>query len=130
MTDDPDVASHCPTCGAEYRAGFDVCADDGTRLEPGPAPEPAEAPPEPAPRPLPQTGARWVKVAGYAIELRARLVAGRLEAEGIPVILDPERQHEIYGPGSNAILGKGVDIYVPENRLLEARDLIIELERG
>lgn len=76
------------------------------------------------------TGARWVKLAEYALELQARLVAGRLEAEGIPVTLDPEMQHEPYGPGSNAFLGKGVDLYVPENRLLEARDLIVELERA
>ena len=131
MTDDAEAASHCPTCRAEYRAGFDVCVDDGTPLEPGPAPdqvEPLEA--EPAPRPLHETGARWVKLGEYALELRARLVAGRLEAEGIPVILDPEMQHEPYGPGSNAILGRGVELYVPENRLLEARDLIIELERA
>ena len=125
------VAAHCPTCGDEYRQGFDVCADDGTPLEPGPAPETIQAPPsvEQNPPPLHQTGARWVKLGEYALELRARLVAGRLEAEGIPVILDPEMQHEPYGPGTNALLGKGVELYVPENRLLEARDLIIELER-
>ena len=76
------------------------------------------------------TGARWVKLAEYAIELRARLVAGRLESEGIPVVLNPEMQHEPYGPGTNALLGKGVELYVPENRLLEARDLIAQLERA
>jgi hypothetical protein len=31
------VAAHCPNCGAEYRAGFTVCADCGFELEPGPA---------------------------------------------------------------------------------------------
>ena len=76
------------------------------------------------------TGARWIKLVEYALEQRARLVAGRLEAEGIPVTLNPDMQHEIYGPGSNAILGKGVELYVPENRLLEARELIEQLERA
>lgn len=129
---DEQAAAHCPTCGAEYRAGFDVCADDGTPLDPGPAPDMGQEPlrGEEAPRTLHQTGARWVKLTEYAVELRARLVAGRLESEGIPVMLDPEMQHEPYGPGTNVLLGRGVEIYVPENRLLEARDLIIELERA
>jgi hypothetical protein len=35
--DDERVAAHCPNCGAEYRAGFTVCADCGFELEPGPA---------------------------------------------------------------------------------------------
>ena len=82
-----------------------------------------------ADRPAATTGARWVKVAEYGREEQARLVAGRLELEGIPVTLSPESQHEIYGPGSSAFLGKGVELYVPENRLLEARGLIEELER-
>lgn len=134
MTEDLNTpASYCPTCLTEYRAGFDTCADDGTPLQPGPAPKPvepthsAESPPQ---RPLPQTGARFVKLVEYASELRARLVAGRLESEGIPVVLDPEMQHEPYGAGTNAILGKGVDIYIPEDRLLQARELIEQLERA
>jgi hypothetical protein len=36
------AAAHCPTCLAEYRAGFDVCADCGTPLVTGPAPEETE----------------------------------------------------------------------------------------
>ena len=79
-------------------------------------------------RPLATTGARWVKLAEYAVELRARLVAGRLEAEGIPVTLNPEMQHEPYGPGTNVLLGKGVELYVPEDRLLQAQELITQLE--
>ena len=80
--------------------------------------------------PAPTTGARWVKLAEYGREDQARLVAGRLESEGIPVTLNPDMQHEIYGPGSNAILGKGVELFVPEDRLLQARELIEQLERA
>jgi hypothetical protein len=83
-----------------------------------------------ADRPAATTGARWVKVAEYRREEQARLVAGRLELEGIPVTLSPESQHEIYGPGSSAFLGKGVELYVPENRLLEARMILEQLERA
>ncbi|MBI3647440.1 MAG: hypothetical protein HY240_01545 [Actinobacteria bacterium] len=38
---------HCPTCGAEYRAGYTLCTDDYTQLVAGPAPEPSE-PSEPS----------------------------------------------------------------------------------
>jgi hypothetical protein len=42
-----EVFMHCPRCGAEYRAGSTVCADDGTVLVPGPSPGMTEQP-EPA----------------------------------------------------------------------------------
>ena len=44
---DPEAAAHCPRCGAEYRAGFDRCADCNVELVAGPAPrDRAEAPGE------------------------------------------------------------------------------------
>ena len=76
----------------------------------------------------PATGARWVKLAEYGREDQARLVAGRLETEGIPVTLSPEQLADIYGPGTSAFLGKGIEIYVPEDRQLEARQIIEKLE--
>ena len=30
---------HCPTCGAEYRAGYTICTDDFSMLELGPPPQ-------------------------------------------------------------------------------------------
>jgi hypothetical protein len=80
--------------------------------------------------PASTTGARWVKVAEIAREDHARLLAGRLENEGIPVTLSPEQLADIYGPGTSAFLGKGIEIYVPEDRLLQARQLIEELEKA
>lgn len=71
-----------------------------------------------------------MKVAEYGREDHARLLAGRLETEGIPVTLSPEQLADIYGSGTSAFLGKGIEIYVPEDRLLEARRLIEELERA
>jgi hypothetical protein len=76
------------------------------------------------------TGARWVKLAEYGREEQARLVAGRLETEGIPVTLSPDQLADIYGPGTSAFLGKGIELYVPEDRLLQARQLIEQLERA
>jgi hypothetical protein len=35
---------HCPVCGAEYRAGSTICADDDTALVPGPSPGMQEQP--------------------------------------------------------------------------------------
>lgn len=41
-----DIGGHCPRCGADYRPGFDVCADCGILLVsgPGPAHEPSASP--------------------------------------------------------------------------------------
>ena len=127
MTAD-EVASHCPTCGAEYRPGFEVCADDGTRLVIGAAPQdPPEAnsPPQaPVDPPV-----RWVAVASFAREEEARLLSGRLEAEGVPARIDPEGRAYYYGPGTSAMLGQPIRVLVPENRELETRLIVEELER-
>ena len=129
-----DAVAHCPTCLAEYREGFDVCADDGTPLVPGPAPMEldeiddvdADAPEQPRI----QTGARWQKLGEVRSEEHARLLAGRLESEGIPVTLSPDRLYDFYGPGSGAFLGKAIELYVPEDMLLRAQQVIEELERS
>ena len=135
MTEDLNrAAAYCPTCGAEYREGFDVCADDQTPLIPGPLPEDFRIPgppSEPGPEePLPTTGARWVRVAGYLHEEEARLAAGRLVSEGIPARSYPEEFGMYYGSAIAAIMRDGIDVLVPEDRLLEARTVLEELERA
>ncbi len=129
MTEDPNrAAAYCPTCLAEYREGFDVCADDGTPLLSGSAPAPEEEREEPEP-PRIQTGARWQKLGEIRSEEDARLLAGRLESEGIPVTMSPDRLYEFYGHGTGALLGKAIEVYVPEDMVLRARQVIEELER-
>ena len=132
MTGDPDrAAAYCPTCLAEYREGFDVCADDGTPLLVGPAPAPEEEPQEPEPeRPRIQTGARWEKLADIGSEEHARLLAGRLESEGIPVTLSPDRLYEFYGTGTGKLLGSAIEVFVPEDQMLRARQVVEELGRA
>ncbi len=85
--------------------------------------------PEPE-RPRIQTGARWERLAEIGTEDTARLLAGRLEAEGIPVTLSPDRLYEYYGRGTASLLGKAIEVYVPEDRILQAREIVEELERS
>jgi hypothetical protein len=70
-------------------------------------------------------GARWVPVARFSRDQEARLLAGRLEAEGIEVKMDPEWQGGPYGEA----IWVPVSVLVPENRMLEAREIVEEIER-
>jgi putative signal transducing protein len=70
-------------------------------------------------------GARWVRVAQFSRDQEARLLAGRLEAEGIEVKMDPEWQGGPYGE----TIWLPVSVLVPEHRMLEARAIVEEIER-
>ena len=131
MTADPAAAAHCPTCGTDYRAGVDLCADDGTPLVPGPGPEPQERERHtPAPPPPPQEAPfRWIAVSRFPGQDEARLLIGRLEAEGIPARIFPDPQLNYYGRDTISHLGQPIEVLVPEHRVVEARVLIEELER-
>jgi hypothetical protein len=128
-----DAAAHCPVCGTEYRPGFEVCADDGTRLVPGPAPG-GFRPPEPPPDPPADAGVPagdWKPVARFSSEDEARLLAGRLDAEGIEARIFPEQRGGYYGGGIVAAAVHGpIDVLVHEERLLEAEALIDRLGDG
>lgn len=131
MTGDPAAAAHCPTCGTEYLAGFDVCADDRTPLVPGPAPEPDPRPEEPPPAPKPvEAPFRWVPVARFGNQDEARLLAGRLEAEGVPATIFPDAQFTYYGRDTTSHLGQPIEVLVPEHRVGEARVVVEALERA
>ena len=132
MTEDLNrAAAYCPTCGAEYCEGFDVCADDGTPLLPGPVPPEPVMAPEPEMAPVaPGTGARWVPVRTYMDMNEARLFAGRLEAEGIAAVLDPPAVGDYYGEAAGVLLAQGIKVLVPEDRALDARAVLEELDRA
>lgn len=124
VTDLDGVGAYCPTCGAEYRPGFDTCADDGTPLVPGAAPEPAPGPVV-APGP-PGPPARWAPLAQFNREEEARLLAGRLQAEGIEARVYPEWRPSYFGEVPQV----PISVLVPEYRVPEARAVVQRLEQG
>lgn len=69
---------------------------------------------------------RWVVVASFAGEGEARLLAGRLTAEGIEAQVYPEFQGGYYGESVHL----PVRVLVPEHRVVEARLIVESLERS
>jgi hypothetical protein len=118
------AAAHCPSCGAEYRTGFDTCADDGAQLVPGPAPPEPPEQPEPVNASVAQAPHGWAGVGSFLRDDEARLLAGRLNAEGIPARVFPDDFPSSYGTAVGALLVQGIDVLVPEERVLEARELM------
>lgn len=113
------AAAHCPRCGGEYRAGFDLCADDGTPLIPGPPVPPPVEPPPPVTQP-PSPPGNWRAVATFWEEDEARLLVGRLEAEGIDARLFPEEAGTYYGKSTSPFLGRPWEVLVPEDSVGDA----------
>jgi hypothetical protein len=70
-------------------------------------------------------GTRWVPVAQFNAEGEARLLAGRLQVEGIEARLYPEWQGGYYGDSVNLPYA----VLVPEHRILEARQIVEEIDR-
>jgi hypothetical protein len=120
-----EVGAHCPVCLAEYRPGFDTCADDGTPLVRGPAPSTPESPRRPPAGPAP----RWTPVAEFRDPDEARLLCGRLQSEGIDARIFPEDFASYFGRGS-AFLAQPVQVLVPEDRVKAAEYVIRHIERG
>jgi hypothetical protein len=135
------AAAHCPNCGADYRAGFDTCADCGVALEPGPAPaaedEPADDPDrEDADAWSEATRRAWsedavgddhpepVAVARLRLQ-EAMLLVGRLEEAGIPARVDAD-----VGPYWVADLNMLKAVLVPRSRLAEAERLLQDVRTG
>ncbi len=65
----------CPECRAEYREGFTICADCGTRLVPELAPGP--------PKEIPSEDVDFEEVLGFMDEGIAAIVKSLLDEEGI-----------------------------------------------
>jgi hypothetical protein len=74
----------------------------------------------------PGPAARWITVAAFRQEERARLLAGRLRAEGIEARVYPEWQGGYYGESVHV----PSQVLVLEHRAVEARLLVESLERA
>jgi len=119
MADRP--TTHCPNCLAEYRPGFDTCADCGGTLVPGPAPVTEEhAPADTMHPPHPTEDRHQVPVVLATLpRLEAQLLAGRLQAEGLIASADEPALMSAYGgalPESRMIR-----VWVLESQLEQAR---------
>jgi hypothetical protein len=107
MDDSP--YSHCPNCHAEYREGFDTCADCGIALVRGPASLTEEHAPDDTSdhsHPIGDRNDRPV-VLGTFPRLPAQILVGKLQAEGLVASAD-DPTLLAYG----AILPEGRDIRV------------------
>jgi hypothetical protein len=117
--DDPEAASHCPNCGAEYRAGFATCSDCGFELAPGPAPRPEPAKEQKLNfydeldmRNFGRTFDMFEQEQGRPVAIAIEgqpelgLLIERLESEGIGARPGPMDTREI--PASALVMGGGV----------------------
>jgi len=101
---------YCPVCRYEYEDGIVVCATCGEELldePPGPGVEYVEL----------------VEVARVADPSEAELLAGELEAAGIPVELADEHGAELFA-GAGTVQ---VRLLVPERRAAEAGAILASL---
>ena len=111
----------CPKCRAEYREGFDVCADCGLALVDS-LPSRAEARPstgheEPTSPFLP--GDDVVELVTVAI-VEAELVAAQLRVAGIPAT--------VFGTGAEVYTGvRQARVMVRRSNLVEAEQFVAEL---
>lgn len=114
---------HCPHCLAEYREGFEVCADCGHHLTPGPAPETEEHAPEETKghrHPTEERDARPV-VLCQVEQVEAQILVAKLKAAGLVAAVDEAGQWTRYGIAIS--LGVGLRVWVLESQLEEAREI-------
>lgn len=115
--------SHCPNCLAEYRPGFDTCADCGTALAPGPAPKTEEqAPRHRKGHRHPAEETREVPVVLCRLPLiEAQILAGKLEAAGLVATVDEPGVWTEYGLAISVTAG--LRVWVLESQLDQAREI-------
>ncbi len=108
---------YCPSCGVEYREGFDRCSDCDVELV-------AVLPPDEGSAAVEQ---EWVAVAAFTTDEAAGLAIGFLRGEGLRAELIDKMMHvQPYGMG---LLGE-VMIMVPQAEVTRARELLAEAELG
>ncbi len=135
------AAGHCPNCGAEYRAGFDTCADCGIALEPGPAPVAEDADEASEPHPddawAEATRRAWTEdgpsgdehpepavVAQLPLQ-EAMLLIGLLEEAGIPARVDADASSYFV-----ANLNVLKSVLVPASQLGDATRVLEDVRAG
>jgi hypothetical protein len=68
--------------------------------------------------------AEWVALVEYGAVYEAEVAAGRLESAGILSRIDRGGSVGIFGPGHAGATVHGVTLYVPADRLAEAREAL------
>ena len=113
--------SHCPNCLAEYRPGFDTCADCGIALVLGPAPVREEHAPERTKGHRHPTEDRHdVPVVLCQVpQIEAQVLAAKLEAAGLVAAVDEPALWTVYG--SAISVTAGLRVWVLESQLDEAQ---------
>jgi hypothetical protein len=83
--------------------------------------EPSRAPDAPsAPR-------AWRSVAAFRDPDEARLLAGRLEAEGLDARIHPEPPTTVYGRDTAAMFGQPTEVLVPEEQVRYAEQILEDI---
>ncbi|MGH2594340.1 MAG: hypothetical protein ACRDH7_00025 [Actinomycetota bacterium] len=119
---DESSYSHCPNCLADYRPGFDTCADCGIALVHGPAPVTEEhAPPWTRGHRHPTEDRHDLPVVLCQIpQIEAQILTAKLEAAGLVVAAD-EPPLTAYGLAISGV--SGLRVWVLESQLDEAREI-------
>jgi hypothetical protein len=120
---DESSLSHCPNCLAEYRPGFDTCADCGIALVRGPAPVTDEHAPESTRGHRHPTEDRHdVPVVLCQVpQIEAQALAAKLEAAGLVATVDEPGLWTAYGLAISVTAG--LRVWVLESQLEQARKI-------
>jgi hypothetical protein len=120
---DDAAYSHCPNCLAEYREGFDTCADCGIALVRGPAPVAEEsAPPATKGHRHPTEDRHDVPVVLCQVQqIEARALVAKLEAAGLVAAVDEPGLWSAYGLAMSVTAG--LRVWVLESQLEQAKEI-------
>ena len=128
--DDESSHSHCPNCLAEYRAGFDMCADCGIALVHGPAPVTEEqAPHRTRGHRHPTEDRNEVPIVLCQVQpIEAQVLVGKLRAAGLVAAVDEPSLWSPYGVA--VAVSTGLRVWVLESQLEEARKIAKRAQVG
>jgi len=122
--------SYCPNCLAEYRPGFDTCADCGVTLVRGSAPVTEEhATADTKSHAHPAEARHQVPVVLATLpRLEAQILAGKLQAEGLVASADEPALMSAYGGALPE--ARMIRVWVLESQLDEAREIAARAVSG